>query len=709
MGKCASVNDGVCGSRGSAIAWAGVKELRAGLRPMSRPALPKMTKADGSRAETAEQSAQVFADHFEKLYGRRPTYSVEVLEKLPLRDALPGLDHDPTDEEIRRALRRLHDTAPGASGLAAPLWKALGSTPEGYSLIRMMALHFWETEEVPVEWEVGILSILAKKGNLSLAGNYRGIMMLECAYKIVANLILERLHPVKESLDIEPQSGFRRERGSCDAIFSVRQLIAKRREHGLETWLLFVDLVKAFDRVPRELLWEVMRRQGVPHKIVSLLKALHASVHVEFEVDGVKESLLSIIGVKQGDLLGPDLFIFYIAAIMETWKLEHTYELCTFRTAPDFIMTGRRPSARGEEFTVADSEYADDTALPFCSRADVEEYTPKLMKHFERWGMEIHAGVVEPFKASKSEVLFCAARASSYSDPDTYDGADLSDIKLPGGLFMSVVDRFKYLGSYVSRSGDDTFDVDARIESAGKAFGSLRGCIFSSTHIAREAKTAVYTSLVLGILLYGAESWSLTEAMLHRLRTFHARCVRSMHRVTRKHTWDHHISTQELEQRLGLETIDFYISRRQLRWLGHVSRMGPERLPRQMLSCWVPHPRPRGAPQLTYGRGIDKALWKFNIDRRTWPELAADRAAWRETLRLGRPPNLVVAPPTPPLAQRRPSRAAAAATNARIDAHITEARGGRVPAPLAAAALARLPPPAALGGSDTAPLSLALQ
>ena len=87
------------------------------------------------------------------------------------------------------------------------------------------------------------------------------------------------------------------------------------------------------------------------------------------------------------------------------------------------------------------------------------------------------------------------------------------------------------------------------------------------------AKKTVYESLILGILLYGGESWSNTEVMLDRLRVFHARCVRSMCRVSRKHTWQHHISTGELEQRLGLDTIDMYLKRRQLRWLGHVARM----------------------------------------------------------------------------------------------------------------------------------------
>ena len=156
--------------------------------------------------------------------------------------------------------------------------------------------------------------------------------------------------------------------------------------------MLFIDLVKAFDRVPRELLWDVLRKFGVPPKIVDLLIALHKSVIVKFEIDGVIATLLSIIGVKQGDLLGPILFTFYIAAIMMTWRSEHSYDLCLFRSRDDFEMTGRPPTSSGDDLTIAYSEYADDTGMPFTSRADVEEQTPAVMTHFDRWGMEIHAG-----------------------------------------------------------------------------------------------------------------------------------------------------------------------------------------------------------------------------------------------------------------------------------------------------------------------------
>ena len=168
---------------------------------------------------------------------------------------------------------------------------------------------------------------------------------------------------------------------------------------------------------------------------------MHKSIKVKFEVDGVMKTLDSIIGVKQGDLIGPILFIFYIAAIMETWRSEHDYPLCTFRSLDDFKLNGRPPMTSGDEFTLPDSEYADDTALPFETRFDVEEMTPKVLAHFERWGMEVHVGFDDGAtrKDSKSEILFVPARPNAYVDASTYDGADRSDVKMPGTRDMPII------------------------------------------------------------------------------------------------------------------------------------------------------------------------------------------------------------------------------------------------------------------------------
>jgi len=107
----------------------------------------------------------------------------------------------------------------------------------------------------------------------------------------------------------------------------------------------------------------------------------------------------------------------------------------------------------------------------------------------------------------------------------------------------------------------------------------------------------VYEGLILAIFLYGAEHWCLTKKLFSRLRAFHARCLRAICRVNRLHTRTHHISyTADLHYGTGLSLIGSYITRHQLCWLGHVTRMESERLerlPRKMLTSWIREKRSR--------------------------------------------------------------------------------------------------------------------
>ena len=627
VNKCRIVNSGFDNARGGKGAWDVVKVLRSGLCPPRRPPPVKMKRPDGTIASTPEENTAVFGGSFSELYGRQPSFDESVLDDLPQEHVYTNLDLPPSDDEILKASRKLRDTSPGVSGLHAGLWRALMETPEGFAYVRGFVISFWLTEQVPPEWETGLLKILPKKGDLSNPANYRGIMMLEVAYKIVAYILLTRLKPIKEGgqLDHEPQCGFMAGRGRFDGIFTLRQMIKKRHEHGLGTWLLLIDLVKAFDRVPRELLWQVMGKQGVPPKLISLLQALHQTVHVKFEVDGVEQVIDSIIGVKQGDLLGPELFTFFMAAVMKTWRSSNPCDLCTFKYKQDFDLTGRPHKADGQELSISDSEYADDTAFVFTSREDTQRMTPKVVNHFARWGMQVHVGKDD--KGSKSEILFCAADSRARAGV-----VDLSPITWGDGYHMPVVEHFKYLGSYLSRDCTDNYDVDSRIESAGKAFGALRKCLFSSSTVSFAAKRAVYMTVVLTILLSGCECWSLTEKLIKRLEVFHHQCVRAMCRVTRKHTWERHIKMSKLLGDLGLQPIRFYVFKSQLGWFGHVCRMGFERIPRCLLSCWVRNPRPIGAPKFTYGRTVKKALAAFGIKLKNteeWQPLVVDRAAWK--------------------------------------------------------------------------------
>ena len=80
---------------------------------------------------------------------------------------------------------------------------------------------------------------------------------------------------------------------------------------------------------------------------------------------------------------------------------------------------------------------------------------------------------------------------------------------------------------------------------------------------------------------------------------------------------------------------------------------------------------------MTYGRSIFKAMDKFQIDTARWHELAADRVAWRETLKTGlAPPGFrpQAQPPSPHISRTKPVRSCARATVAAIDATLQRER-----------------------------------
>ena len=250
---------------------------------------------------------------------------------------------------MTRFVRLVEDSKreqPGDSGLLPQFWKALSSEPSTFGLIKQLILNFWRSEQPPRDWLLGLLKILPKKGDLSLAGNYGGIMLLEPAYKIVLILLLNILQPIA---DQEQKCGFRPGRGCQDVIFNVKMAIQKRREHDQETWILFLDLVKAFNRVHRELLWRILEKYGVPEKLTRLLRALHQDVTVKFETEGHVDVVICSIGDKQGDILGPVLFIIFMIAVMTSWRATSDKPHCLFLLKHDDILAGRKHTTRGDE------------------------------------------------------------------------------------------------------------------------------------------------------------------------------------------------------------------------------------------------------------------------------------------------------------------------------------------------------------------------
>ena len=100
--------------------------------------------------------------------------------------------------------------------------------------------------------------MLPKKGDLRDLNNWRGPMLLDTASKTIPMDINDRLQRLLKELGIEEQHGISSGRGCTDGGFCIRQTSKKRRENGLVSWVLFVDVVKALDSVPRDVLFIVL-------------------------------------------------------------------------------------------------------------------------------------------------------------------------------------------------------------------------------------------------------------------------------------------------------------------------------------------------------------------------------------------------------------------------------------------------------------------
>ena len=156
---------------------------------------------------------------------------------------------------------------------------------------------------------------------------------------------------------------------------------------------------------------------------------------------------------------------------------------------------------------------------------------------------------------------------------------------------MECVTEFKYLGSIVEAKGGIAQEVGERIAKVSKPFGALWEPIFRDSNLCLRTKRKVYKAVVLGVLLYGSETWTTKRDAIRRLEVFHNRCLKGILGITTAQERPEHLSSVQISKLFGmgesLEVEDLVTARR-LRWLGHVAKMDEDRIPKRMLFGWLP-------------------------------------------------------------------------------------------------------------------------
>ncbi|XP_047033011.1 uncharacterized protein LOC124639612 [Helicoverpa zea] len=517
---------------------------------------------------------------------------VEDCEPKSYEEAMRSPEASEWKKAIQRELQTLKENNTWTASywsFTAEMLKADITITTAANALTPLLQNIWSAEELPDDWNKGLLITVPKKGDLSECGNWRGITLLSTPSKVLCQIILDRLSGAVEPLLRKEQAGFRPNRSCTDQINTLRIILEQASEWQRDMYLTFVDFEKAFDTLRWNCIWDRLREIGVPEKITSIIKAIYGKYSCRVTHDGlVSEDIPVHAGVRQGCLLSPLLFLVVLDGIMH-----HTTK------------NKRRGIEWGLSNVLEDLDYADDLCLLSHTRTDMQAKLDDLQREAMETGLKINT--------RKTQEMRC--------------GVTCSLPLLIGTEGVERVHKFTYLGSVVSETGGTEEDITSRIAKGRATFAQLRP-VWQSRKLTRRVKLKIFRSNVKTVLLYGCETWKATKDISRKLQVFVNRCLRRILGIY----WPEKISNIELWERCGETPIDQQIKRRKWNWIGHTLRRDPDHIPRQALD-WNPQgKRKRGRPKQSWRRTI---IAEAAATGRTWSEIkreAQDRTRWRSTV-----------------------------------------------------------------------------
>ena len=413
------------------------------------------------------------------------------------------LDHDITESEVVTALAKLRlRKAPGVDGITSEL--LLSASEVLVPPLTHLFNHIF-AGKFPECLSAGVIHPIFKKGDPNDPQNYRGITICSTITKLYASILDNRIHEWAESSGVRArgQAGFRRDRGTIDNIFILRTLLDQRQNMARmhpshqpqKLFTCFVDFKKAFDSVPRPVLWEVLAKAGVSTRILNAIKAMYdKDTACVWTPDGLTDKFDCNIGVKQGCPLSPNLFGLYLD------DLEKILLSVPNHDAP--MLAG---------LAVPLLLYADDLALISTSRGGLQRLLNELEAFCTVRGLTVNI--------DKTKVVVFGSRAAM-KEPVTYNNVRIEQVI-----------SFRYLGLELHQSGTFQIAVAKLLESARRATFALHSRC-SALHIKDpKLKCSLFDALVYPIMAYGSEVWSPGTVIGEELEKWHRKFMRSILRL----------------------------------------------------------------------------------------------------------------------------------------------------------------------------------
>ena len=192
------------------------------------------------------------------------------------------------------------------------------------------------------------------------------------------------------------------------------------------------------------------------------------------------------------------------------------------------------------------------------------------------------------------------------------------------------MEQFKYLGTTLTDRNSIQDEFKSRLKLGNACYYSVHN-LLSSRLLSKNLKIKIYRTIILPVVLYGCETWSLTLREERRLRVFENRVLRRVFGPKRDEVtgeW-RKLHNEELNDLYSLPNIVWVVKSRQMRWAGCVARMGEDRGVHRVLVGKPEGKRPLGRPRHRWEDNIKMDLQEVGGGRGDWMELAQNRDGWR--------------------------------------------------------------------------------
>ncbi|CAG5084824.1 Similar to LINE-1 reverse transcriptase homolog (Nycticebus coucang) [Cotesia congregata] len=390
----------------------------------------------------------------------------------------PYMDADITSGEVYLALKRCKkNKAPGPDGITNEF---LQNLPHNWLMYLEALLNkCWNKEDIPDYWITASLSMLYKKGEKNDTSNYRGIALINNTFKILTSIIQRRFDRWLENCQILPeeQTGFRKNRGCLDHIFTLNAAIQlKLRLDGNVLYCIFIDFRRAFDSVPHHLLWKKLFHLGVSGKLLRFLRNVYNKAAVKIKVeDNFTRDFEVTEGVLQGEKLSPSLFTAYISDLT------------------DYLEEKGFEGINIENKCLRALLYADDTVVFARTLIEAQKILKALEDYFDLNCLSVNT--------SKTKVMVCRRSGRTHNKEKSafiYKNQQLE-----------VVTSYNYLGSIISGNTNSRLAAEGAINKAHIAIGTVGSLLAKSKSDAWQTKIKLFDSIISPSLLYAAQVWGL--------------------------------------------------------------------------------------------------------------------------------------------------------------------------------------------------------